>query len=242
MKRFYFVLCPLLLTFNTFAKETYVAVLQPLNQHSTDFISGAVTLDIDGDLIAANVRYYGSEGPIIHAQSIHEGALCPTESADENLDGYIDTWESVPFTSKVLIPLDGDLNTQKNEKGMYPISDNWGSYAYSKTGSLKALMKDLYLKDDDTNDDIAKLPRNYPLMLQDRVVMIYGTVDQETLPIACGTFKKVTHLPGVYERDDISLSNLGSRSSIRTVKPSRIARNITPRPSPRRCNGFKTCR
>jgi hypothetical protein len=199
---------------------TYVAVLNPINADTIGFSSGAVTVNITDDNMITNIRFNGSSPMTLHSQSIHVGSFCPSEIADTNMDGYIDISESHAYTSNVLIPLDADTNSQIAGEGIYPVSDAWGTYIYSLAGSFKTLMSDLYLPDENTNDDITKLIPGAPLLLEEKVIVIYGTLDtdslpstvsssdhltsNQSLPIACGTFSKVVKLPGTLEPDEVN--------------------------------------
>lgn len=224
------------------SKAMYLAVLKPLNE-SVDVVSGSVAIDIDGDFMVANVRVNGSSPNTIHAQSIHLSHFCPNELADENLDGYIDVKEIEPYTSSVLIPLDGDLNSQSALNDMYPFTDAWGAYIYSVTNSYQNMMDDLYQEDENAFDGIAKLKKGVPLNLTDKVVVIYGVADSyvlpdsvasiegysanQTLPIACGAFVRLNTPPGEIENDDITVGTLGQPTG-RPTTPGRPTAPGTP--------------
>lgn len=199
---------------------TYVAVLNPLNVDLVGFSSGAVTINISNDEMITNVRFNGPSPNTIHAQNIHVGGFCPNEIADTNMDGFIDVQESFPYTSKILIPLDANLNSQGEGYGIFPLSDNWGSYIYSFITSYKALMADLNAPDENPEDELEKLMPSSPLHLDERVVVIYGAPDSQVLPetvgtsggltanqsipIACGQFSKVESFPGTVEPDEVN--------------------------------------
>jgi hypothetical protein len=248
-------------------KTTYVAVLDSINT-DVAVVSGAVTVDVDGDFMATNVRFSSSLPNTFLRQSIHVGHLCPTLVADENLDGHVDAKEASAFTSEILIPLDGDLTSQYAEMGFTPLSDAWGGYIYSRVNSYKAFLLDLYAEDDNLYDNLIKLDSNTPFDLDQKVVVIYGlpetvvlpeTVDgvQSSIPIACGVFTKVEKIPGQVEGDDVSRGTVyrpnphptptpnrtGSRPRVNppTTKPGGIhpGRNNHPRSS--RCPRGKTC-
>lgn len=230
------------------SKQMYLAILKPINE-SVDVVSGSVSIDIDGDFMVANVRVNGSSPKTIHAQSIHFSHLCPNELADHNLDGYIDIHEIEAYTSSVLIPLDGDLNSQAAANDMYPYTDAWGSYIYSVTNSYKNLMDDLYLEDENHFDGITKLPKGAPLNLTEKVVVIYGVADSyvlpesvgtiegysanQTLPIACGTFTAINTPPGEIENDDVTVGTIGQPTERPTI-PGRPTTPSIPGGSPTR--------
>lgn len=226
-------------------KETFLATLTPLNQEIAGKTSGAVTIHWEGDFLAAHVRVLGSAPNIIHAQNVHIDGLCPTETADINLDGIIDIVEANHYTGPILIPLDGDINSQYSLLGMYPVADTWGSYIYSQTASLESFLQDMKMEDEDPLDDIVKLDEVL-FNLDGRVVMIHGVADElslpdtvagknelsaaQTLPIACGRLNRVWTVPGRMEDDDrivgrtrikppVDGANSGSANSGDTQQP-----------------------
>lgn len=255
---------------NLSPEGTYVAVLQPLNGDMVGHSNGAVTVNISGDDFIANVRFNGISPNTVHGQMIHSSGFCPSEIADVNLDGYIDSSEALPYTSDVLIPLDSSLNSQAEGQGFFPLSDNWGTYIYSLKNSFSALMSDLYAPDENMSDDFGKLVPNSPLTLEDRVVVIYGVSDtvvlpesvsassgllpHQSLPIACGQFTKVTKIPGSPisdESPDVPVPRPGHRPTTNPAAPNRGSND--PRipanrpqgnriePQSRLCRGDKTC-
>lgn len=234
--------------------ETYVAVLKPINQQVTDLISGAFTVNLDGDFIATNARVNNSLANTVHSQYIHLGHFCPAEIGDENQDGYIDAIEAKAYTSDVIIPLDGDLSSQVAEQGIFPLSDNWGAYVYSETSSYLSLVNDLYAPDENAEDAIVKLKEGVPLNLAETVVVIYGAPEtlalpdtvatlpgltrHQSIPIACGTFVKIESIPGEYENDDVTVGTIGSPNP---RHPGQYpGRSGTPRPATPGSNNSET--
>jgi hypothetical protein len=203
---------------------TYLAVLNPVNAQVAGQVYGAVTFNRTGDFMVGDVRVSGAAPDIIHAQNIHIGSMCPTEAADVNEDGIIDVFEMHRYTESILIPLDGDLNSQFAGSGLYPVADPWGSYVYSKVASFPEFLLDLQSPDENVFDNVIKLSKQRSFNLLDKVVIIHGVApetplpytvasfsgltSQATLPIACGVFTKVEATPGVIEEDDITLGRV----------------------------------
>lgn len=210
-------------------KTIYLAVLEPLNENVAGPVTGAVTISIDGDLLVGDVRISGSAANIIHSQDIHLKDTCPTGEEDLNQDGYIDIIEVYKHSGPVIIPLDGDLNTQSGESGMYPVADPWGTYIYSELASLHQLLTDLRLVDDNIYDGTVKWPLDSIFNFENKVVVIHGVADdiilpesvesmqllspQQTLPIACGTLNLVTRVPGIKEEEDRTVGRIRRHSN-----------------------------
>lgn len=252
--------------------EHYLAVLGPVNENMFGFVSGSVSVTIEGDSMATNIRFNGPFASTVHTQIIHSGGFCPiSDVADANADGYVDFQETQAYSSGFLIPLDNDLNSQEAGNEFFPMSDNWGTYIYSRLSSFRSLLNDLYLPDPSTDDNTVKLIPGSPLFLDERVVVIYGVEDSVTLPstvgaiypftpnqitpIACGTFSKVEAFPGTLEPDDITIGTLGIPSERRpdngrNTSVTSNPRNRPPRPgttspnvggSSPMCRRDKTC-
>ena len=204
--------------------KTYLAVLETLNENVSGVISGALTVAIKEDFLVGDVRISGSAPQIIHAQNIHLGDSCPTEENDLNQDGYIDVIEVYKHSGSVIVPLDGDLNTQYGENGVYPVADPWGSYIYSETASFTKLITDLYSSDEHEYDSTVKLAADDEFNFEGGVVIIHGVANdvalpetvesinllsnQQTLPIACGILKLVAKTPGIKEENDRTVGRL----------------------------------
>lgn len=194
------------LTCQAFAEEIYLAQLKTLNGHVNGTLSGSITLDKTDDKFLAFSRLFAGSPETWHMQNIFTGR-CPDERDDINLDGYLDVNESAVALKNILIPLDGDLNSQLAGLNIFPVADIYGSFFYEKEAKFSSLMKDLKNPDPDPNDNIVKLGRNEKLVLEGKAVLIqgvskdivfpetvgsYGEVPQfKTLPIACGVFKKI---------------------------------------------------
>lgn len=193
----------------------YMAVLQTMNQNVAGYVTGSVTLSIEGKDFLADVRFAGLHPSIIHSQYVHEGTSCP--SNDENSDGFIDAVESAKSSGGILIPLDGDLSSQDRGSSTFPLADTVGYYTYSEATSYDRFIGDLQEEDNDPEDDFVKIADKKNINLEGRVVIIYGVAPEtvlpetvarrgrlanfQTLPVACGVFQKVTTVPGTLDDD-----------------------------------------
>ena len=147
-----------------------------------------------------------------HYQSLHLVKNCPDDRADKNFDGYIDAGELFRSAGKIVIPLDGDLETQRSGSGIFPS----GNYRYDHTVSYSKLLSDLQAVDENPSDDIVKM-RKADLPSGKLAVIVYGVPSdyeipstvhgrkgmsiQESLPIACASLKQSRQIP---EEPDIS--------------------------------------
>jgi hypothetical protein len=201
----------------------YLAVLKPLNEQVSGKVTGAMTLSREEDELIGDVRFSG--GPltakVIHSQSVHSGRRCPTLEDDINNDGFIDGVEGEIVYGKILIPLDGDLNSQRMGGGIYPIADDFGSYVYSQLASYEKFKTDLYEIDLDPKDQVMKIKEGDIISFSDKAVVIFGISKSadlpdsvasntrfgkfQSFPIACGILKKITTIPGTLHQDDSGL-------------------------------------
>jgi hypothetical protein len=198
---------------------TYAVKMKPLNEKIVGKVAGAATITREKDNFIVDIRMSSVPAWILHTQSLHVGKACPTEANDLNGDGFIDIEEAQSSIGDVLIPLDGDLNTQKSRIGWYPVADQYGSYMYSETASYERMLADLQIVDEIKNDHVAKLSAGEKLNLLGRVVVIYGVPENsnlpdtvksrgnlenyQTLPIACGVIQKMHQNPLTYEEEVI---------------------------------------
>lgn len=192
----------------------YQAKLTPLNGKVSGTLSGSLNIVREDDRLIFHVRFSG--GPkeaIAHVQNIRTGTKCPTEEADTNGDGFIDIIEGMPYFGDSLVPLDGDLNSQKGGANYWPVTDPFGDYQYSEIASYSRFYEDLKNEDTDLNDDLVKLSHEESINLIGKVIVIHGVssskgipssvatrgryANYQMLPIACGVIQKAGEAPGV---------------------------------------------
>lgn len=204
--RFLFGLLILILSSPSFAEEIYLAQFKTINGHVNGVLSGSVTLDKFDDRFLVYSRLFAGAPDTWHMQNIYTGR-CPELKDDTNFDGYIDVNEAGAAVKNIIIPLDGDINSQMSGLNAFPVADIYGSYFYEKEAKYSVLLKDLKSEDTNPEDNIIKLGRNDKLVLEGKIVLIqgvskdmtfpetvgsYGEVPHfKTLPIACGVFKKI---------------------------------------------------
>lgn len=199
----------------------YQAKLRPVNKKFGEHLNGSLTLVREKDEFIADVRF--SAGPVstLHSQSIHLGERCPDERDDLNFDGYIDAEEGAQVYKEILIPLDDDLSSQRIGLGIFPVTDEYGFYFWSRTVSFEKLLSDLHEEDINPTDDIVKLAGNKSFNAKGMVVIIRGVPSTEVLPetvlgrgrqgpheaipVACGVISKLTKTPGVIDNDQTGI-------------------------------------
>lgn len=197
---------------------TYQAILKPVNgKASGEYLNGSLTLVRDQDEFIADVRLSGGPKSVLQTQSIHVGERCPDERDDLNGDGFIDAEEGILAYKEILIPLDDDLNSQRIGLGIFPVTDAYGYYFWSRSVSFEKMMGDLFEEDINPADDYVKLYSGKSLLKSGKVVVITGVPSteilpdtvlgrgrqtaHEALPVACGVIQKLTTVPGVVDRD-----------------------------------------
>ncbi|HXH30653.1 MAG TPA: hypothetical protein VNJ01_07555 [Bacteriovoracaceae bacterium] len=195
----------------------YLAELKPLNVLKAGTSQGAFTFARWGNEIVGDVRLSGGHPSILHAQSVHIGTACPTEADDLNKDGVIDFKEGTKVFGKILIPLDGDLSSQRMDSGIFPLADEYGSYLYSETAIFEQFITDLKEEDLNPEDNLVNLFKDEKFNLVGKVVVILGVAETtelpvtvgsderlanfQTLPVACGIITKVEKTPGEVDDD-----------------------------------------
>ena len=186
---------------------TFRAELQPLNSSVGGNTVGTAKITVVGDELKFDMVVNGAPANITHIQHIHAGTACPTSAEDVNGDGFVDVLEGLPRYGAILIPLDGDLETQEGGTASNPSANATGTYRYTERASLTRMLADLRAPDTDTTDAVIKLEPGQPLNLASRHVVVHGipatpplpaTVgtihdapSNATLPIACGLITRV---------------------------------------------------
>jgi len=154
------------------------------------------------DYFSVSMRVKYSPAATVHSQNVYLSSECPTEKHDANNDGFIDSLEAASVLGEVLIPLDDDLGSQEEGRGVFPESDALGSYTYYKETSFSKMMADLFSPDLDTEDNLRKLQVGQEFVLEGKVIVLFGVreevylpgsvrsigqnSDRAFLPIACG--------------------------------------------------------
>ncbi len=214
----------------------YQTTLNAMNMNTTIGNVGSAGVHRSYDSFKAFVKIYIGEKGVYHRQAIYLGARCPTVNDDINGDGYIDLREAHFVTGNVIIPLDGDLDTQSQGSGWYPQGNGIaGGYFYERSASFSRLFEDLRDTDPNSADAIEKLPYDQGVSLHRKVVMVLGVSTSTRLPDSVDTMSGLsrhTSLPiacGVLTRSDRFPSELYDRTDpVTTSGPPRHAR-IRPR-------------
>ena len=172
---------------------------------------GSVAIERYSDQITFGVHLkYGPAG-VTHKQGIYSGSRCPNIFDDTNKDAYIDFLEAQPAIGGLLIPLDGDINSQEEGYGRFPISASDGKYTYQMSGSFEKLITDLKSSDENLEDNIIKLSAEEGFSLEGRILIVQsaseetvlpttvaeadGTSKHRSLPFACAIIKKGSEIP-----------------------------------------------
>ena len=183
------------------AESQYHAQLKPLNTRM-GIHQGWVEISVSDNQFWARIKFKGRMSKNGHPQHIHLTHRCPTSADDLNRDGILDFKEALVASGPILLPLDGNLNSQVKGMSDFPkMRRKESSYYYSEASNVDRMMNDLRGRDV-IQDNIVKLKSDEELALQKRVVIIYG-IDQDislpvsvssqhgyspqhSLPVACG--------------------------------------------------------
>lgn len=185
----------------------YAVKFFPLNSSVSGMAMAKATIHVIADQITVGLEVQESPAMTIHSQFIYTASECPTELNDTNNDGFIDPVEASKVLGPILIPLDGDLNSQDEGVTIFPTADAMGSYSYYQEGALSRLVSDLQSPDLNPRDEMIKLNANEDLKLDGKVIVIQGVPedsylpgsiqvinansDRASLPIACGKISRV---------------------------------------------------
>lgn len=218
----------------------YLAKMLPINSHLSTNITGSMTISIDKNEFIGDVRFFGNEqttANIILEQTIHLGERCPNLNDDQNGDGVLDEQETIAVIGEVLIPLDGDLNSQWLGANSYPLSDSFGSYYYNQVAAWDKTLDDLWDQDINDQDQLIKIPAGTLPELEGRIAMIKGISPEiilpesiqklspkalhATLPVLCGVFKKIKSAPGRRNIETYPMPEFsGENPEDNTINPS----------------------
>jgi hypothetical protein len=231
----------------------YQTPLEAMNINTTLGTIGSAGLHRSSDIFKAFVKIYIGEKGVIHRQTIHRGSRCPTMRDDINGDGYIDYREAHFVVGNVLMPLDGDLDSQWDGNNYFPAGNGMaGGYFYERTASFSRMFEDLRDVDQNSLDEMDKLPYNQGVSFHKKVILIQGvssymnlpdSVDtmsgmtkHRSLPIACGVLRHSDKFPAeLYDRSDPVTSSAPPRR-IRVIPRTPEHRepepDIVPLPDP----------
>lgn len=149
---------------------SYRVVLKRVDESLTDDVVGTASLKLAENVFSVKVTYLSSVGGT-HRQGITYESECG------------------PDNTRLLVPFDGDIETQESGMARWP---RGGSYSYEEDGKLDLLMEDLTRVDSNPQDDVVKLGRGESFNLEGRTITIYATANEATYPIACG---RITRIP-----------------------------------------------
>lgn len=216
----------------------YMATLTTLNPDINGTVPGTAVVIREGDKFQAYVKASAGPGGIWHQQNIHLGSRCPNQGDDLNADGVIDIEEGQNAWGNVIIPLDGDLSSQDAGKNRYPVGDEVGNYFYERFTNFDIFYKDLKGIDRNPADHISKLAPSEGFQIEGKVIVILGagkdanlpaTVASrspykvnQTFPIACGIFQKITQIP----------NDIGNGTDTGTIGDTDNEPNPPPTPEP----------
>ena len=227
---------------------TYSAILYPVNINLHAPKSGMATFNRSGDELTAKVKLnVGAQGAH-YRQAIYWGNHCPGMEADLNKDGYLDMPEMEVALGDIIVPLDGDLDTQAGGTGQYPSGSNVrGSYFYKRTASFSRFFEDLKAPDPNSRDRIRKLEDQQGFTFLGKVVLVqgataefripetvssyYGLSRLNSLPIACGViFKSDDSIPD--EDETVIVAGEEPNDSPRVPGPDVNTEPSEPQPTP----------
>lgn len=161
----------------------YKAIIRPVNITIAGWTPSAVTdIKVTGDVVEVS-GWMDDSASVTHIQGIHVGTKCPEMAHDANGDGYVDFNETLKVSKRVLVPLDGNLNSQDEGASVYPK----GNYTYFQKASLAEMMNDLTIADPNGGDHIAKLGAGEGLNLDGRVIIVMGVAANRALPATVST-------------------------------------------------------
>lgn len=189
----------------------YAADLWPINYNLHFKKIGGVAVTREGDIFSASVvmKY----GPVNtrHRQAFYSGRRCPNLTDDLNKDAYIDILEAKLAMGRIIIPLDGDLDSQMGGKNEHALGDKNGKYFYQRSASFERMFADLKTPDEDPGDNVVKIGQDDGITLPGRVLVIHGLTEQvplpesvattdgetahDSIPVACAVLWKVPEMP-----------------------------------------------
>ncbi len=184
----------------------YQAKLFTMNSSLSGLASGLANIQLIGGELSIKIEMFNTPSRMIHAQKIYSATECPKTIHDSNDDGFIDPLEASRVLGGVLIPLDGDLNSQLAGEDISPLSNGLGYYHYYQEAYFSSFLDDLLAPDINFKDDIIKLSLKEKFTLSGKVIVIQGVSEDlylpgsiqrlgegseyGTFPIACGKIER----------------------------------------------------
>jgi hypothetical protein len=156
-------------------QRVYRTDLKPVNPLIVKRVEGQAIIRLEDDSFEVSLGVQNVPSSI-HRQHIHTLKSCPTKEADTNNDRTISRAEAEAISGPVFIPLDSDLDNV-GEDGRYPDGGFLKAYVYREETVQSRLLADL--------------GRGANFDLENRVILIFGTDDDQNLPIACGELVRV---------------------------------------------------
>ena len=148
----------------------YATTLLAMNKNIHIWKVGTAAIQRVGDSFTALVKIKYGQRNTTFKQSIYSGTRCPTMKDDLNEDAYIDINEALVAIGQIVIPLDGNLDSQMEGAAIYPSGDaDYGAFLYKSSSSFARMFADLKTPDMNPSDNIIKLKADEGLSLQGRV-------------------------------------------------------------------------
>ncbi len=164
----------------------YEAILRPINNQLSGFLpSGKGKLKITKNKFEI-ITFLDDDASVLHIQNIHDGTRCPNENDDINHDGLIDIKEILAVSGKILVPLDGKLESQESGINFYPIGK---SFTYKSEANMELLLKDLYAYDQNPFDELKKLTAHEKFFVEGKIIIIHGTGKSAKIPSSVASYK-----------------------------------------------------
>jgi hypothetical protein len=169
-------------------KGHYAGDIWPMNYNLHFKKIGAFGLSRQGDDFSVSIAMkYGPKNTKVR-QSLYRAQRCPSLKDDLNKDAYIDVLEARLALGQIVIPFDGDLDSQDAGAFDYPTVGPDGKYFYTQTASFDRMFADLKAPDEDPSDEFIKLKEKEGIMIPGSVVLFQGAPEGMTLPETVATY------------------------------------------------------
>lgn len=155
-------------------QKIYRGDIQGLNNED---IEGQVIIRLEDVTFEVNIAARNVPAPE-HRLAVLTGKSCPSSDADVNRDGIIGAAEAADASGSNYIALDSDLDNLAGDNGEYPNGGFIGAFAYRE--------------DTERQNLVTTLGAESTIDFGNRVVMIFGSDEDETLPIGCAELTQIT--------------------------------------------------